>query len=65
MSEGVNVGFHVYGHEGTTPEEAGRELRQSSSCRVRGNDVDTPALTEQVEALQPVGWTPLSFSWKP
>ncbi len=60
--EGVNVGFRVYGHEGDNTD-AGRDVScRSSELLVPMEGVDVPALTEQVEALQPVGWTPLGFS---
>jgi hypothetical protein len=60
--EGVNVGFRVYGHEGDNTDEGRAESCQSSELLVPMEGVDVPALTEQVEALQPVGWTPLGFS---
>lgn len=60
--EGVNVGFRVYGHEGDNTEEGRAESCRSSELLVPMDGVDVPALTEQVNELQPVGWTPLGFS---
>lgn len=60
--EGVNVGFRVYGHEGDNTDAGRAESCQSSELLVPMDGVDVPALTEQVNALQPVGWTPLGFS---
>jgi hypothetical protein len=60
--EGVNVGFRVYGHEGDNTDAGRAESCRSSELLVPMEGVDVPALTEQVEALQPVGWTPIGFS---
>lgn len=60
--EGVNVGFRVYGHEGDNTDVGRDESCRSSELLVPMDGVDVPALTEQVDELQPVGWTPLGFS---
>lgn len=60
--EGVNVGFRVYGHEGDNTDARRAESCVSSELLVPMDGVDVPALTEQVDELQPVGWTPLGYS---
>lgn len=60
--EGVNVGFRVYGHRGNNTDAGRPESCLSSDLVVPMQGVNTPALIEQVNALQPVGWTPLGYS---
>jgi hypothetical protein len=58
----VNVGMRIYGHEGDNTD-AGRAVScESSELVVPIDQVDKDALLEQVEQLQPVGWTPLGAS---
>lgn len=60
--EGVNVGLRVYGHEGNNTDAGKAESCISSELLVPMEGVDAPRLIEQVNALQPVGWTPLGYS---
>ena len=60
--EGVNVGLRVYGHKGDNTDAGRAESCVSSELLVPMNGVDTTQLTAQVNALQPVGWTPLGFA---
>lgn len=61
-AEGVNVGFRVYGHRGNNQPEGQAESCVSSDLLVPMQGVDKAALTAQVDALQPVGWTPLGYA---
>jgi plastocyanin len=61
-AEGINVGFRVYGHRGDNTDVGRPESCISSELMVPMQGVDKAALTAQVGALQPVGWTPLGFS---
>jgi hypothetical protein len=60
--DNINVGFRVYGHKGNNTEAGKAESCQSTELRVPINGVDKQALLSEVEAYQPVGWTPLSLS---
>jgi hypothetical protein len=61
-TEGVNVGFRIYGHEGDN-SNAGRAVScESSELVVPIAGVDKPALRAQVDAATPIGWTPLALS---
>jgi hypothetical protein len=61
-TEGVNVGFRIYGHEGDN-SNAGRAVScESSDLVVPIDGVDKPALRAQVDAAMPIGWTPLALS---
>ncbi len=60
--EGVNVGLRVYGHKGDNTDAGRAESCLSSELLVPMDGVDTTQLTAQVNALQPVGWTPLGFA---
>jgi uncharacterized cupredoxin-like copper-binding protein len=60
--EGVNVGLRVYGHKGDNTDAGRPESCLSSELLVPMAGVDTTQLTAQVNALQPVGWTPLGFA---
>ena len=59
---GVNVGLRVYGHEGdNTP--AGRAVScRASELLVPVSGVFKDVLLQQVEAIQPTGWTPIAYS---
>ena len=61
-SDGVNVGFRVYGNEGNNTESGRAESCVSSELVVPMDGVDSQALSEQVDALQPIGWTPLAYA---
>jgi hypothetical protein len=61
-AEGIDVGFRVYGHKGDNTDVGRPESCISSELMVPMQGVDKAALTAQVGALQPVGWTPLGFS---
>ncbi len=61
-TDGVNVGFRVYGQGGNNTEAGRAESCVSSDLLVPMDGVDVPALTDQVDALQPVGWTPLAYA---
>jgi Mg-chelatase subunit ChlD len=62
QSPNVNVGFRVYGHQGSNTE-AGRALScRSTELKVPIQGVDIDALRAEVEAYEPVGWTPLALS---
>jgi hypothetical protein len=60
--EGVNVGFRVYGHEGTNQEADRAESCQSSDLIVPIDGVDKDALRAAVSSYEPVGWTPITLS---
>lgn len=60
--EGVNVGFRVYGHEGSNQEADRAESCQSTDLVVPIEGVDKDALRNAVEMYEPVGWTPLTLS---
>ena len=61
-TDGVNVGFRVYGQGGNNTEAGRAESCVSSDLLVPMDGVDVPALTDEVDALQPVGWTPLAYA---
>jgi hypothetical protein len=60
--EGVNVGFRVYGHKGDNTDAGRSESCLSTDLLVPMEGVDAPLLIEQVNNLQPVGWTPLGLA---
>ena len=60
--EGVNVGFRVYGHEGSNQEADRAESCQSSDLIVPIDGVDKDALRDAVASYEPVGWTPITLS---
>jgi len=62
VREGVNVGFRIYGHEGSNSNEDRDESCQSSELVVPIQGVNKDALQREVDAAQPVGWTPLALS---
>jgi hypothetical protein len=59
---GINVGFRVYGHKGNNTQAGRPESCQSSELRVPMEGVDKDALRAEVDAFQPVGWTPIALS---
>ncbi|MDP9364304.1 MAG: VWA domain-containing protein [Chloroflexota bacterium] len=60
--EGINVGFRVYGHEGDNTA-AGQDVScESSDLVVPLDGVDKDALEEEIDVLQPTGWTPIALS---
>lgn len=60
--DGLNVGFRVYGHEGSN-SDADREISCSSTeLLVPIDGVDREELLAEVEAAAPTGWTPLALS---
>jgi hypothetical protein len=61
-SEGVNVGFRVYGHEGSNQEADRAESCQSSDLVVPIDGIDKDALRSAVASYEPVGWTPITLS---
>lgn len=61
-AENINVGFRVYGHEGNNTESGRAVSCASTELQVPIEGVDKEALQAQVDAYQPVGWTPLSLS---
>jgi hypothetical protein len=58
--DGLNVGFRVYGHEGSNREGDRAESCRSTELLVPIAGVDKQALREQVEVFEPTGWTPLA-----
>lgn len=60
--EGVNVGFRVYGHEGSNQEEDREESCQSTELVVPIEGVNKDRLREAVASYQPVGWTPITLA---
>lgn len=60
--EGVNVGFRVYGHEGSNQEADREESCQSTELIVPIEGIDKDRLREAVSSYSPVGWTPITLS---
>jgi len=60
--EGINVGFRVYGHKGNNTEAGKAESCKSTELRVPVDGVNKTALQNEVDAYQPVGWTPIALS---
>ncbi len=60
--DGVNVGLRIYGHRGDNSEAGRPESCLSSELVVPMDGVNAESLTQQVNLLQPVGWTPLGYS---
>ncbi len=60
--EGINVGFRVYGHEGSNTEAGKAVSCRSTELRVPVEGVDKRALLAEVERYRPVGWTPIALS---
>jgi len=60
--EGVNVGFRVFGHEGSNEEADRAESCQSTELVVPIDGVNKESLRAAVEGYQPVGWTPITLA---
>jgi hypothetical protein len=60
--DGLNVGFRIYGHEGSNSEADRPVSCRATELLVPLDGVDKPALLEQVETFAPTGWTPLALS---
>ncbi len=60
--EGINVGFRVYGHEGNNTQSGRAVSCQSTELRVPIDGVNKDALRAEVDAFEPVGWTPIALS---
>ena len=60
--DGLNVGFRIYGHEGSSDEDDRAVSCRSTELLVPLDGVDKPALLEQVETFEPTGWTPLALA---
>ena len=60
--EGINVGFRVYGHEGSNREEDREESCRSTELVVPIEGVNKDRLRDAVASYQPVGWTPITLS---
>lgn len=61
-AEGVNVGLRVYGHLGNNQPEGQAQSCVSSDLLVPMQGVDKASLSAHVNALQPVGWTPIGYA---
>lgn len=60
--DGINVGLRVYGHEGDNTQ-AGRAVScRASELLVPVSGLYRDVLIQQVEAIQPTGWTPIAYS---
>lgn len=60
--EGINVGFRVYGHEGSNQEADRAESCQSTELIVPMEGVNKDLLRAAIESYQPVGWTPITLA---
>ncbi len=60
--DGINVGFRVYGHEGSNTEAGKARSCQSTELRVPIEGVNKQALLDEVEQYRPAGWTPIALS---
>lgn len=60
--EGINVGFRVYGHEGSNQEADREESCKSTELVVPIDGTNKEALRGAIESYQPVGWTPITLS---
>lgn len=61
-SEGINVGFRVYGHEGSNQEADRAESCQSTELIVPMQGVNKDLLRSAIASYQPVGWTPITLA---
>lgn len=59
---GVNVGLRVYGHLGDNTEAGKAASCRASELLVPISPVNKPALIQQIDAMQPTGWTPIAYS---
>lgn len=60
--EGINVGLRIYGHEGDNSEAGRAESCESSNLVVPIEGVEKADLEDEIDALQPTGWTPIGLS---
>jgi hypothetical protein len=60
--EGINVGFRVYGHQGTNQEADRAESCQSTELIVPVEGTNKELLRAAIESYQPVGWTPITLA---
>lgn len=60
--EGINVGFRIYGHEGDNTAAGQPASCESSELVVAVEGVDNDALKDEIDVLQPTGWTPIALS---
>ena len=58
----INVGFRVFGHTGNNTEAGRAESCRGTELRVPVEGVNRQALQGQVDAYQPVGWTPITLA---
>lgn len=61
-AEGINVGFRVYGHEGSNQEVDRAESCQSTELIVPMEGANKEELRTAINNFQPVGWTPITLS---
>lgn len=61
-AEGINVGFRVYGHEGSNQEADREESCRSTELVVPIEGTNKEALRAAIESYQPVGWTPITLA---
>lgn len=60
--DGVNVGLRIYGHEGNNTEAGQAQSCESSDLVVPVEGVEKGDLADEIDALQPTGWTPIGIS---
>ncbi len=60
--DGLNVGFRIYGHEGSSNEEDRAVSCRATELLVPLDGVDKPNLLAQVDSFEPTGWTPLALA---
>jgi hypothetical protein len=58
--DGLNVGFRIYGHEGSNAEADRPQSCRATELLVPLDGVDRAALLEKVDTFAPTGWTPLA-----
>jgi hypothetical protein len=62
VREGINVGFRIYGHLGDNTTAGKPVSCRSSQLVVPIDGVDKAAISRQIRAARPTGWTPLAYS---
>ena len=60
--DGINVGLRIYGFRGDNTEATKENSCTSSELVVPVAGVDRASLTNEIEPLEPIGWSPLTFS---
>jgi hypothetical protein len=60
--EGLNVGFRIYGHEGSNSQADRAVSCRATELLVPLEGVDKPTLLAQVDSFEPTGWTPLALA---